>query len=112
VVELIYLPINTLGGYLDNHNNNLRWIIHSLHQPELIPQLQPRWQTPWWICMRRCGRNARRCAKSERIYARRCAKSERRYARREGHNSNNNNNKDHCLHHHLHFHPEISTRNL
>jgi hypothetical protein len=31
--------------------------------------------------MRRCGRNARRCAKSERTYARRCVKSERRYAR-------------------------------
>jgi hypothetical protein len=33
-VELIYLPIDTLGGYLDNHNN-LRWILHSLHQSEL-----------------------------------------------------------------------------
>jgi hypothetical protein len=41
MVELIYLPIDTLRGYLDNHNNNLRWILHSLHQPELIPQLQP-----------------------------------------------------------------------
>jgi hypothetical protein len=40
VVELIYLPIDTLRGYLDNHNNNnLRWILHSLHQPELTPQL-------------------------------------------------------------------------
>jgi hypothetical protein len=29
---LIYLPIDTLRGYLDNHNNNnLRWILHSLH---------------------------------------------------------------------------------
>jgi hypothetical protein len=55
--------------------------------------------------MRRCGRNARRCAKSERIYARRCAKSERRYAKREGHN--NNSNKHHCLHHHQ-FHPGTS----
>jgi hypothetical protein len=36
VVELIYLPIDTLGGYLDKHkNNNMRWILHSLHQPEL-----------------------------------------------------------------------------
>jgi hypothetical protein len=35
-VELIYLPIDTLGGYLDNHNNNnLRWILHRLHQQEL-----------------------------------------------------------------------------
>jgi hypothetical protein len=43
VVELIYLPIDTLEGYLDNHNNNnLRWILHNLHQSELIPQLQPR----------------------------------------------------------------------
>jgi hypothetical protein len=38
VVELIYLPIDTAGGYLGNHNNNLRWILHILHQPELIPQ--------------------------------------------------------------------------
>jgi hypothetical protein len=31
-VELIYLPNDTLEGYLDNHNNNnLRWILHSLH---------------------------------------------------------------------------------
>jgi hypothetical protein len=62
--------------------------------------------------MHRCGRNARRCAKSERIYARRYAKSERRYARREGRNSNSNNSKHHCLHDHLHFHPGTSTRNL
>jgi hypothetical protein len=40
VVELIYPPINTVEGYLDNHNNNkLRWILQILHQPELIPQL-------------------------------------------------------------------------
>jgi hypothetical protein len=34
---LIYLPIDTLRGYVDNNNNNLRWILHSLHQPKLIP---------------------------------------------------------------------------
>jgi hypothetical protein len=62
------------------------------------------------ICTCRCGRNARRCAKSERIYPRRCAKSERRYARREGRSSNSNNNisKHHCLHHHHQFHPGTS----
>jgi hypothetical protein len=116
VVELIYLPIDTLRGYLDNHNNNnMRWILHSLHQQELTPLLQHkgglcnRWQIPWRICMRRCGRNARRCAKSERIYARRCTKSERRYARREGRNSNINRSKYHCLHHHHQFHPGTST---
>jgi hypothetical protein len=38
-VELIYLPIDTLEGYSDNHNNNLRWILHSLHQLVLILQL-------------------------------------------------------------------------
>jgi hypothetical protein len=38
-VELIYPPINTVGGYLDNHNNNKqRWTLQILHQPELIPQ--------------------------------------------------------------------------
>jgi hypothetical protein len=36
-------PIDTVEGYLDNHNNNnLRWILQILHQLELIPQLQPR----------------------------------------------------------------------
>jgi hypothetical protein len=59
--------------------------------------------------MHRCGRNTKRCARRERIYVRRCAKSERRYARREGRSSNS---KHHCLHHHLHFHPRISTGNL
>jgi hypothetical protein len=60
-------------------------------------------------------RNARKCAKSEKIYVRRCARSERRYARREGCNSsnncNNNNNirKYHCLHLHHQFHPKTST---
>jgi hypothetical protein len=39
VVELIYPLIDTVGGYLDNHNNKLRWILQILHQPELIPQL-------------------------------------------------------------------------
>jgi hypothetical protein len=43
VVELIYLPIDTLGGYLDNHiKNNLRWILHNLHQQELTQLLQHR----------------------------------------------------------------------
>jgi hypothetical protein len=41
-MELIYLPNDTVGGYLDNHNNKLRWILEILHQPELIPQLLPR----------------------------------------------------------------------
>jgi hypothetical protein len=42
-VELIYTPIDTVGGYLDNHNNNKqRWTLQILHQPELIQQLQPR----------------------------------------------------------------------
>jgi hypothetical protein len=60
-------------------------------------------------------RNARKCAKSEKIHVRRCARSERRYARREGRNSskncNNNNNicKYHYLHLHHQFHPETST---
>jgi hypothetical protein len=58
----------------------------------------------------RCSRNARRCAKSGRIYVESCAKNEKRYARREGcNNNNNNNNKYHCLHHHHQFHPEIRT---
>jgi hypothetical protein len=35
-------PIDTIGGYSDNHNNKLTWILQILHQPELIPQLQPR----------------------------------------------------------------------
>jgi hypothetical protein len=29
VVELIYLPIDTLGGYLDNNNNIIKH--HCLH---------------------------------------------------------------------------------
>jgi hypothetical protein len=58
--------------------------------------------------MHRCGRNAKRCARRERIYARRCAMSERRYARRGGCNSS----KHHCHHHHLHFHLGASTENL
>jgi hypothetical protein len=61
--------------------------------------------------MHRCGRNAKRCTRRERIYVRRCARSERRYARREG-RSSNSNNKYHCRHHHLHFRPGISTGNL
>jgi hypothetical protein len=72
-----------------------------------FPNLEDEILTPWRICMRRCGRNARRCAKSETMYARRCSKSERRYARREGRNSNSN--KHHCLHLHHQFHPKIST---
>jgi hypothetical protein len=36
-------PIDTVGGYSDNHNNNkLRWILQILHQPALIQQLQPK----------------------------------------------------------------------
>jgi hypothetical protein len=62
--------------------------------------------------MRRCGRNARRCAKNERIYARKCARSERRYSRREGRNSNNNSSKHHYLHLHHQFHPGTNTGNL
>jgi hypothetical protein len=64
--------------------------------------------------MHRCGRNAKRCAKSERIYAMKCVRSERRYARREGSNINSNSNisKHHCLHHHHQFHPRTSTGNL
>jgi hypothetical protein len=43
VVELIYLPIDTLEGYLDNHsNNNLRWILRRLYQQELTQLLQHR----------------------------------------------------------------------
>jgi hypothetical protein len=43
-VELIYLPIDTLGGYLDNPSHNQqRWILHHrLHQSELTQQLQLR----------------------------------------------------------------------
>jgi hypothetical protein len=55
-----------------------------------------------------CDRNAKKCARRERIYARRCAMSERRYARRGGCNSS----KHHCHHHHLHFHLGTSTKNL
>jgi hypothetical protein len=33
--ELIYPPILTTGGYLDN-NNKQRWILQILHQLELI----------------------------------------------------------------------------
>jgi hypothetical protein len=62
--------------------------------------------------MHRCGRNAKKCTRRERIYVRRCARSKRRYTRRGGHNSNSNISKHHCLHHHLHFHPGTSTRNL
>jgi hypothetical protein len=61
--------------------------------------------------MHRCDRNAKRCARRERIYIKRCAKSERRYARGEGRNSSNNN-KHHYLHLHHQFHPGISTGNL
>jgi hypothetical protein len=65
----------------------------------------------------RCNRNARRCAKSGRIYVESYARNERRYARKGGRNSScnnkcnnsNNNNKYHCLHLHHQFHPEIST---
>jgi hypothetical protein len=62
--------------------------------------------------MHRCGRNAKRCARRERIYARRCVRSERRYARRGGRISNNNISKHHCLHLHHQFHPGTSTGNL
>jgi hypothetical protein len=51
----------------------------------------------------RCSRNARRCAKSGRIYVESYAKNEKRYARKGGRNSSNNSsnsNKYHCLHHH------------
>jgi hypothetical protein len=34
--------------------------------------------------MRRCGKNAKRCAKSERIYARKCVRSERDMLREKG----------------------------
>jgi hypothetical protein len=55
----------------------------------------------------RCSRNARRCAKSGRIYVESCAKNEKRYVRKGGRNSSNSN-KYHRLHHHHQFHPEIS----
>jgi hypothetical protein len=42
VVELIYPPINTIGGYLDSNNNKQRWILLIFHQPGLIQLLQPR----------------------------------------------------------------------
>jgi hypothetical protein len=29
-------PIDTTGGYLDNNNNKLRWILQILHQSMLI----------------------------------------------------------------------------
>jgi hypothetical protein len=35
-------PIDTIEGYLDINNNKQRWILQTLHQPELIQQLQPR----------------------------------------------------------------------
>jgi hypothetical protein len=59
----------------------------------------------------RCSRNARRCAKSGRIYVESCAKNEKRYVRKGGRNNskcNSNSNKYHCLHHHHQFHPETS----
>ena len=69
--------------------------------------------TLWQICVLRCSKNARRCARNEKRYARSCARSEKRYVRREGRNSscNSNSNKHHCLHHHQ-FHLVISTENL
>jgi hypothetical protein len=59
--------------------------------------------------MLRCSRNARRCAKSGRIYVESCAKNEKRYTRKGGRSNNSNISKHHCLHHHHQFHPKIST---
>jgi hypothetical protein len=120
VVELIYLPIDTLGGYLDNHS-------HKQVEMDPPPPLPPGGVDPMVAAqMRMMQQMADTMAnmrtqmqqerqemhqERERRYAGSCAKNEKRYARREGHN-NSNNNKHHCLHHHHQFHLVISTRNL